>query len=320
MILYLTEEEIKKILNMKDALQSVEMLFSEQGKSSDIINHPRNRLKTGSSMLHYMAAALPYLGYMGYKAYSSTKDGFSFKVFLYDIETGRLLSIMEADRMGMIRTGAVTGVATKYMSHKSSGSVGIIGAGFQAEGQILAICEVRDIKKIKVFCRDEERRRKFAKKMEKLIDAEVIAVNSAGDAVRDVDILVTCTTSRNPVFDFKDLTAGVHINAIGGNFLFKSEIDEKTVVKSSVVVVEDIDQARLEAGELLSAIDKGKLYWNQLTELKNVVSGNINILNNGKEITLFKSLGVAMEDIAVAADIYKMAKKKNLGKYIDSGN
>lgn len=317
MVLYLNEENIQEILFMESAIEVIEELFMEQAKRPDILNHPRGRLKNKKTMFHYMYASFPNLGFMGYKAYVSSKKGFTFRVFLHDIATGELLSIMDANHMGMIRTGAVTGVAAKYMSKQKSKTVAIFGTGFQAEGQLLALQSVRDINRINVFSRKKENRKAFSNKISELIDCEVVSHDSPKSTLKDADIVVTSTTSKEPVFDGKFVEKGMHITAIGNNFLFKREIDEKTIQNSSIVVVEDIEQTKLEAGEFLTLIDKGKMYWDQFVELKNVVSGKVDSRNSDSDITLFKSVGIAIEDIAIASHIYKIAKENKIGKNID---
>ena len=316
MILFLGEAEVQDLLNMDEAVEIVEETFRQQGKGN-IINHPRNRIKTPKSMLHYLPGALPHMNVMGYKAYTSSKAGIKFRVFLHDIETGELLSIMDGNYMGMIRTGATTSVATKYMSRPDSSRVGIFGAGWQARGQAMGVCAAREIREISVYSRDRERRKAFCNEMSNLLDAEFIPAEKPEVALDGADILITATTSIKPVFVGESLRAGVHINAIGGNFLFKSEIDERCVSKSDVIVVESKEQSKLEAGEFMPLVEKGRLWWESIHELGEVVTGKVHGRNSDQEITLFKSLGIAIEDIAVAAHIYKLAKAESVGKWLD---
>ena len=316
MVLFLNEEDVKSILTMPDALGVLEEMFRQQGLGN-VINNLRQRVRTKESMLHYLAGALPYLGVMGYKAYTTHKGGMKFRVFLHDIETGELMSIMEGNYMGMIRTGAVSGVATKYMAREETRQVGIYGAGWQARGQLAAMCAVRDIKGIKVFSRNKEKRREFAEFMEKLLETEVVPVNAPEDAAREADCLITATTAFEPVFSSDWLRPGMHINAVGGNFLFKREISESTVTGADKKVVESIEQCRIEAGEFLPPVEKGRMKWSDLTELGDVVSGKTSGRDGSEEITLFKSVGVAVEDLAVAAHIYKIAKGAGIGASLD---
>lgn len=316
MVLYLSEFDVRELLSMSDAIQVLQDTFEQQGRRN-IINNPRQRVRTGKSMLHYLAGALPHLGVMGYKAYTSSREGLAFRVFLHDIESGKLLSIMDGNYMGMIRTGAVTGLATKFMSRKDSSTLGVFGTGFQAEGQIMAVCEVRNISTIKVFGRDETRKNNFCKIMSEKVSARILPVRNPDEVLKDADIIVTATTSSTPVFDGKQIKEGIHINAIGGNFLFKSEVDERTIERSDIIAVESIEQCKLESGELMPMIEKGRLSWDQVFELGYLVCGKENGRTGENDITLFKSVGIAVEDICVARFLYDEALKTKTGSEID---
>jgi ornithine cyclodeaminase/alanine dehydrogenase-like protein (mu-crystallin family) len=316
MVLFLGEEEVEQLLSIDNAVKALEETFRQQGLGN-IINHPRLRIRTEKSMLHYLAGAVPHMKVMGYKAYTSYKGGIKFRVFLHSIETGELLSIMDGNFMGMIRTGAATGVATKYMSRTNSDIVGIFGTGWQARGQLLGVSAVRRVKKIKAYSHNLEKKKAFCDEMQKLFQIETIPVEKPEDAVSGTDILITSTTSVEPVFKGEWLQSGVHINAIGGNFLFKREIDEIAVKRSKVIVVESKEQSKIEAGELLPLIEKGRLQWDQVYELGEIVAGKVNGRKKDEYITLFKSLGIAIEDIAIAAHVYELATAKGIGRKLD---
>ncbi|MFI5324157.1 MAG: ornithine cyclodeaminase family protein [Thermodesulfobacteriota bacterium] len=316
MVLFLGEDDVRQLLTMADAVKVLEETFRQQGLGN-VINQPRQRIRTEVSMLHYLPGALPHLGVMGYKAYTSSKSGVKFRVFLHDLETGELLSILDGNYMGMIRTGAVSGVATKYMARQDMGRVGIYGAGWQARGQLLGLTAVRNVKKIYVYSRNSAGTEPFAKEMEKILRIPVTPVGTPEEAMRDADCVVTSTTSFEPVFKGDWLVKGMHINAIGGNFLFKREIDEKTVRSADIIVVESLEQSKIEAGEFLPLIDKGTLRWSVMTELGDVVAGKLKGRVTEQDITLFKSLGIAVEDIAVAAHVYKIAKQAGMGIKLD---
>lgn len=316
MVLYLNEDEVKQLIGMRESIDVLRDTFNQQGLNN-VINNPRQRVRTGKSMLHYLAGALPHLGVMGYKAYTSSREGLKFRVFLHNIDDGSLLSVMDGNYMGMIRTGAVTGLATSYMSREDSTVLGVFGTGFQAEGQINAVCEVRNIGKIKIYGRNEERKNSFCNNMADQLSADVIPVNDPDEVVEGSDIIVTATTSSSPVFEGKLLRDGTHINAIGGNFLFKREIDEKTVNASRIIAVESVEQCKIESGELVASAEKGKIFWDQIIELGDIVSGSINGRYDENDITLFKSVGIAIEDICIAKCLYDKALEKNTGKEID---
>ena len=263
MVLFLGEDDIRQILTMSDAIKALEETFRQQGQGN-IINHPRQRVRTDVSMLHYLAGALPHLGVMGYKAYTSSRAGIKFRVFLHDMETGELLSIMDGNYMGMMRTGAVSGVATKHMAREDMSRVGIYGSGWQARGQLLAVAAVRNVKRIKVYSRDTAARDAFSREMEKQMRITVTPVATAEEAAREADCVITATTSFEPVFRGEWLSKGAHINAIGGNFLFKREIDERTVRSANVIAVESIEHSERFPLETMpcrsSALQNGRLF------------------------------------------------------------
>lgn len=316
MALFLTESDVSKILTMADAVKVLEETFRQQALGN-IINHPRQRIRTPHSMLHYLAGAVPHMNAMGYKAYTSHKGGLRFRVFLHDIETGELLSVMEGNYMGMIRTGAASGVATKYMARGDTRTVGMYGAGWQARGQLAAVCSVREITSARVYSRHTEGRERFCREMEELLEIEAIPVERPEDAAEGADCIITATSSFSPVFDYEWLRDGMHINAIGGNFLFKREIDERTIMSCGVKAVESVEQSRIEAGEFLPLVEKGRLQWTDLTELGQIVSGAAPGREGEADITLFKSLGIAVEDVAVAAHLYGIAKVAGIGAEVD---
>ena len=316
MVLFLGEDDVRQILTMSDAIKVLEETFRQQGQGN-IINQPRQRVRTEVSMLHYLAGALPHLGVMGYKAYTSSRAGIKFRVFLHDMESGELLSIMDGNYMGMMRTGAVSGVAIKHLAREDMSRVCIYGSGFQARGQLLAAAAVRNVKRINVYSREQAEREAFSREMEKQMRITVTPAASPEDAARDADCVITATTSFEPVFRGEWLSKGTHVNAIGGNFLFKREIDERTVRAADVIVVESLEQSKIEAGELMPLIEKGTLRWSQVSELGDVVAGKTEGRKSDEDITLFKSLGIAVEDLAVAAHVYKIAKGAGMGRKLD---
>ena len=181
----------------------------------------------------------------------------------------------------------------------------------------MGVASVRKIGRIKAYSRNADKRESFCKEIEWFLGIETVSVDKPEDVVDESDIVITSTTSAEPVFKGEWLQEGVHINAIGGNFLFKREIDETTVKRSSIIVVESKDQSKIEAGEFLPLIEKGRLQWDGIHELGEVVTGKIKGRKKDEDITLFKSLGVAIEDIAVAAHIYEIAKSKGIGQRLE---
>src|SRR5262245_66369045 len=221
---------------------------------------------------------------------------------------------MEADKLRQVRTGAASGVATGYLARDGAKTVGVYGTGWQAQSQLEAVCAVRDIENVKVYSRSPENRERFCDEMRKLlIDVNFTPVENPEEAA-DADVVITITSSREPVLQGAWLKPGTHINAAGGNSILRRELDDEAVRRSSFIAVDSIDQAKIEAGELVTAVEKGLLTWERVRELRYVVSGEMRGRTSDDQITLFKSLGVAIEDVATAAVLYRKAKEQNVGK------
>lgn len=316
MALLLNESEVKAILTMPLALDAVEESFRRLADGSMHL-HSRQRLHIpGKSYLHYMAAADAPRGYMGLKIYSSSKEGLRFVVPLFSAESGDMLALIEADFLGQMRTGAASGVATRVMAREDARAVGIIGSGLQARTQLQAIAQVRKIERARVYSRSAQRREKFAQEMTKTAGLPVTAAISAEEAVREADIVVASTTSTAPVIEGRWLRPGTHINAIGANFPQKRELDDAAVRRADLIAVDSREQSRLESGDLIQSFGDDPARWGAVLELADIVSGKIPGRTNTQQITLFKSNGIATEDIAVAASVYEIARKRGIGREI----
>lgn len=315
MSLLLREKEVEQLLDMPTAIACVGRAFGELGKGN-ATNHPRARIHQRHGGLQIMAAALPAARVIGFKAYTWYTSGSKFLVNLYHSETGELLAIIEADRMGQIRTGAASGVATQWMARPEAESIGIFGTGFQAQSQLEAVCLVRKIKKIAAFSRRADRRDAFCKAMEEKLQVEVRPAPSAKTLIEESDIVITSTTASEPLFNGEWLRQGIHLNVIGGNSRIRAEVDTDTVIRANRLVVDSLEQAKLEAGEFLKPIEKGLICWEKLIELGSVVSGRVKGREFPDEITFFKSLGIALEDLAVGAVVYERALEQKIGERI----
>jgi alanine dehydrogenase len=312
MAILLRESDIERLATINMAIEAVEQAFRLQG-AQQADTAPRRRCRLDQGMVHVMSASLPTLGYAGLKSYTSVSGTTRFLVLLYSGE-GQLQAMIEADRLGQLRTGAASAVATKFMARKESSRLGIFGTGLQARAQLQAICAVRPIKTILAYSRDPEKREKFCKEMTELLGVGVYPASTPEEAAKDMDIVVTATTSKAPVFNGEWISKGTHINAIGGNFISKQELDVATIGKSACVVVDSIEQARLESGDLACAAEAAAFYWEDARELGLVVTGEFPGREDAKEITLFESQGIALEDVALAARVYEQAVKAGIGE------
>ncbi len=315
MPLFLTETDVEQLLTMPDALRVVEDALCEMGRTH-ANNRPRQRVRMPEGILQVMPAGLPTRGYAGFKYYTSFSAGTRFWFHLIDANNGDVLAIMQADRLGQQRTGAASGVATKYLARADASSIGIIGTGWQAESQLEAVCAVRQIRIVQCYSRDAEHRKKFADEMGARLNVDLRSMDSAEEAVRDADIVITATNAREPVLRGEWLMPGTHVNVIGSNRPESRELDDHAIIRSAFVCVDSVEQARVEAGDLLSPIERGVFSWNRVQELGDLVSGKITGRTERSQITLFKSLGIALEDVAVGAWVYERALELKIGRQV----
>ncbi|HVN78240.1 MAG TPA: ornithine cyclodeaminase family protein [Terriglobia bacterium] len=317
MVRYLTENDVGQLLPMDRAVDVVEEAFRQiaQGQGE---NMPRHRVHSPVATMHLMAASLPVLGFMGLKVYTVVAGCARFLVYLYSSETGELLALIEANRLGQTRTGAASGVASRWMARSDSRIAGIFGSGWQARSQLQAVCRVRPIQQVIAFSRSPLRVQEFCRELEVELGISCLAARDPQEVVEQADILITITNSATPVFSGDWLKLGTHINAAGSNYLIKRELDETCVTRCHTIVVDSKEQARAECGELLSPLQKGILNWNRILELGDVVTERAKPRTDSSQITLFKSLGLGSEDIAVAAEVYRRASIENIGKSLDS--
>src|SRR5580704_12770942 len=289
-MLYLSEEDVREFLPMREAIGLMCSAFEAlaQGRA---INQPRRRLilDTGA-MLHSMAGS--YQNYFGTKIYSAhPRYGAHFFFWLFDAETATPLAQMEANHLGQIRTGAATGYATDLLANPQAETLGVIGSGFQARTQVEAIRAVRPIQSVRVWSRSQEKRRKFAE------ECSAQDVGTAEEAVRGAQIVVTATNSAEPVLEDGWISPGTMINAMGSNVASRRELPGDLVRRAALVVVDSLEQAKLEAGDLILPDS-----WGNVVELQNVKQSY-----DPREITIFKSLGIAVEDVAAGALVYERA-------------
>jgi ornithine cyclodeaminase/alanine dehydrogenase-like protein (mu-crystallin family) len=315
-ILLLTEDEIRQLLTMEMALDAVEDGLRRLALD-EAQNVPRARCQTDHAMEHVMAASAKSLGYVGYKAYATSRKGTNFHIGLFDGKTASLVALIQADYLGQVRTGAASGVATEFMARPEASEVGIFGSGKQARTQLEAVCKVRKIRHVQVYSPNEDNRRRFAADMAEICQTEVEPVPRPEMAAEDKDIVITATTSREPVVNGHWIAEGTHINAIGSNFLGKAEIDAVTVRRCESIVVDSKDQARLEAGDFVQPLEDGSIHWADIHELGQVIVGRYTGRAHPQDVTLFKSLGIAIEDLAVAVRVYAKAQAEGVGRKID---
>jgi ornithine cyclodeaminase/alanine dehydrogenase-like protein (mu-crystallin family) len=315
-MLLLTEDDVRRLLTMDMAMEAVEEVLRKMALD-EAVNIPRARCQTDHSMLHVMSGAAKTLSIMGYKAYATSRKGTNFHVCLYEGKTGALLALIQADYLGQVRTGAASGVATQYMARPDAQEVGLFGSGKQARTQLQAVCKVRTVRHVHVYSLNEERRRQFANEMSEICQCDIDPVPRPEMAAEDKDIIITATSSREPVLNGHWIAEGTHLNVIGSNFIGKAEVDAVAVRRCDSIVVDSKDQARIEAGDFVQPLEEGSIHWADIHELGQVIVGRYTGRAHSQDVTMFKSLGLALEDVAVAARLYAKAQAAGVGRVID---
>jgi ornithine cyclodeaminase/alanine dehydrogenase-like protein (mu-crystallin family) len=305
-MLYLTEPDVLKLLPMPRAISLMRQVFTDLAQNK-AVNQPRHRviLPTGS-VLHYMAAGNE--SYFGAKVYATNlRTGAHFLFLLYRSADAAPLAIIEANHLGQIRTGAASGYATDLLARENADTLAIIGSGFQAEAQVDAIAAVRPLREIRVWSRKPERRERFAETLRAKGHANVSIAASAEAAVRGAAIVVTSTNSKNPVFEAEWIAEGTHINATGSNQANRRELPAEILSRATLIAVDSKEQAKMESGDLLLASEEE---WDghNLVELQEV-SGR----TDSRAITIFKSNGLALQDVAAAGWVYEEAVRLGIG-------
>src|SRR5437899_5770033 len=313
--LLLTEKDVDGLLRMDDALRAVEEGFRALGRG-EATNRPRQRVGTRETAINVMLASWPARGYAGFKDYTASRAGIRFWVHLFDMTTGELVAVIQADRLGQQRTGAASGVAAKYLARSDASTVGIVGTGWQAESQLEAVCVVRSIRRIRCFGRDKAHRDAFAKKMSSRLGVTVQATESAEEGIRDADVAIAATNAPQPVIHGDWLRAGCHINAIGANRLETRELDDAAIRRCAFVGTDSIEQAKEESGDLVEPMKRGLITWDRVHEISEVVAGKVRGRTNADDITLFKSHGIAIEDVAVGPLVFERARDRGIGKSV----
>ena len=296
MPLYLTEQDVAELLSPVDAVEAIEACFRRMAAGS-VENRPRYRLGLEEGALAVMAATDLELGYAGAKVYAGFREGARFVVLLFRADAAELVAVLEADKLGQLRTGAASGVAARHLAKEGARSLGVIGCGWQAESQLAAIrAALPDRERAVAYCRTEESLRTFCEEH----DAE------PGQSHQDpaaCDVVVTVTGSRDPVLRGEWLRPGALVCAVGANDGRRRELDNVVLERAAFVCCDSRENARLESADLIEPVESVVLDWLEVHELQEVVGGQTNGRQSGSDIVVFKSNGLAAWDIAAAAAV-----------------
>jgi ornithine cyclodeaminase/alanine dehydrogenase-like protein (mu-crystallin family) len=319
MSLLLSEADVLSVLSMKMALEAVEESMRLQARG-EATNHPRRRHRVSGGFLHEMDAALDPLAVMGLKVYTTSQgDQNRFHVLLYSADSGKLLALIEADALGRYRTGAATAVAARYLGCRSPREAVVVGAGRQARTQVLALILGLDIRRFRIYSRDGHKVLEMLESIHRELRDDPVQLTcehldwQKGISTEGADLVVTITTARAPVLAGRHLNPGLTVVAAGANSMQRRELDRDCFKKFNRVVVDSIEQARIESLAISDAAAAGLLPWESVIELKDVVSGKIRGRGQDGDVVLFESHGIALWDIALANRVYDEARLRGLG-------
>jgi ornithine cyclodeaminase/alanine dehydrogenase-like protein (mu-crystallin family) len=307
MTLHLTEADVAALLSPAEAVAVIEASFRRMAAGS-VANRPRYRLPLDAGALAVMAASDLELGYAGAKVYAGFRGGARFVVLLYRTDAPELVAIIDADKLGQLRTGAASGVAARYLAREGAATLGVIGCGWQAESQVACIrAALPGIERVVAYCRTEESLRVFCERN----DAE------PGETAQDpaaCDVVVTVTGSSSPVLRGDWLQPGALVCAVGANDGRRRELDTVVLQRANFVCCDSIDDARLESADLIEPIESGVLDWLEVVELQAVVVGEIAGRSSADDIVVFKSNGLAAWDVAAGAAVVERARERGVGR------
>jgi ornithine cyclodeaminase/alanine dehydrogenase-like protein (mu-crystallin family) len=305
--LYLREADVEALLTPADAVEAVEGCFARLARGA-VENRPRFRLGLEDGLLSVMAAADLELGVAGAKVYAGFGAGTRFVVPLFAADRPELLALVDADRLGQLRTGAASAVAARHLARPGAASLGLIGTGWQAESQLACLrAALPGLERVVAYSRNEEGLADFCRRF----DCEPGEYNR--DAAEQ-DVVVTITTSRDPVLRGEWLRPGALVCAAGANRPQARELDNAVLERATFVCCDSLEQARVEAGDLVEPVERGVLDWLEVHEFSEVVSGETAGRQSDEDVVLFKSLGIAAEDLAVAALVVERARERGVGE------
>jgi alanine dehydrogenase len=305
--LYLSESDVEGLLTAADAVPVIEQCFRRLA-SGAVENRPRARLPHDDGFLAVMSAVDRELGYAGVKSYVVAAGRAAFVVTLFDLATGELAAVIEADALGQRRTGAASGVAAKYLARAGARSLGVIGCGWQAEGQVAALrAAVPTIETVVAYCRTSASLDAFCAK------TAAVPAERASDAAAQ-DVVVTVTNSPDPVLRGEWLADGALVCAVGANRPGARELDQVVLDRATFICCDSREQARLESADLIEPVDRGRLDWLEVHELQEVVAGGVPGRQSDADIVVFKSNGLAAWDVAIGVAAVERARERGVGR------
>lgn len=313
--LWISEAEVVSIMDMPAAIDAL-----ENGLMAEARGDAQNMVKTHVAWepgrtLHAIGAVFPRAGFAGTKTWVHTEQGATPLLVLFDSNNGELKSIIEAFALGQMRTGGISGIATRWLAQPQADEMTILGTGKQAMTQVAAVLAVRPVRRVRVFGRNEERRAQFISRVRQELGVEAVAAGSVTEAVEGALIITAATRATEPILSARMVIRGAHINAIGAILPTRAEIARDVLERCHRIVVDSVPQAQHLSRELIDFFGQDPTHWKEAWPLSTVVAAR-RPRADGDDLTLFKSLGMGISDLSLAIEIYQKALDRGLGRSI----
>jgi ornithine cyclodeaminase len=309
--LWIREAEVASLMDMREAIEALEAGLLAEARG---VAHNMNKTHVGweGATLHAIGAAFPAAGFSGTKTWSHTRGGATPLLVLFDSDTGALCAVIEAFVLGQLRTGASSGVATRWLAAAGADELAIVGTGRQALAQVAAVAVVRPLRGVRVFGRDPQRRAHFARRVREELGLEARAADSVADAVRDAPMVTTVTRAREPLLSAADVARGAHVNAVGAIVPSAAELGPDLVARCRRIVADSVPQARELSRELRTALGVEDRAWERVQPLSALVAER-SPRRADEDVTLFKSLGTGIADLSLGTEVFRRAQQRGLG-------
>ncbi len=310
--IFISEAEVADLIDISTTISVLDRAFRAEADGV-AVNRSRIRIPIEGGFYNLMAARDSTSGVVGLKVYTATKHGAPMLIVLHASDGTGLRAIIEGGKISGCRTGALSGLSAQYMAREGKHVLGVIGTGFQARMQILGVAAAVDVERIILYSRNVEKAQAFADKMALEVKVPIALVTTSAEVCQVSSIIVLITNSAEPVIKTVDVKPGTHVIAAGNNTWLRSEFEPSLAARAAVVAVDNLDQARIEAGELMRAVELGLFSWEQAVSLGQIVGQKRLGRNSGEDVTLFCSQGVALLDVTVAQFVYEQALKNGRG-------
>jgi len=309
---WISEADVVSLMDLPAAIEAL-----ERGLMAEAEGHATNMVKThvewdGGSTLHAIGAAFPVDGFVGTKTWAHTEGGATPLLILFDSHNGALKAVIEAFALGQMRTASASGVATKCLAAEDAAEFAMIGAGKQALAQVAAVVAVRPIRRIRVFGRDQKRLEAFVERVRQEFGIPVGATASVGEAIEGAGIITVATRATQPIVHAAMVSSGAHINTIGAIVPSRAELGADVLARASKIVADSVPQARRLSRELIEFFGDVSAAWERVESLASVVQKKP-ARSSTHDLTVFKSLGMGISDLALGMEIYRQAVAANLG-------